>query len=339
MSFDGKAFGRDVVEAVKAYLGREIAALIQRIGALESREPAHGPKGEPGRDGVDGVDGKDGRDGVDGKDAPPVARDMVMDAIRNMPDIIADAVAAHLAQNLPSPGKDGRDGVDGKDADPAEIERQVNAAVAKAMGELPKPQDGKSVSVDDVRPLIEQQVTKAVEALPKAKDGVGLAGALIDQKGHLVVTLSDGSHRTLGLVVGRDGVDGQKGDPGKDGRDGFSLSDFDTELKDDGRTLLLKFGSGDVLETHELVFPVVIDRGVWKEQDYQQGDGVTWGGSFWIAQKDTATKPDTPDSDWRLAVKRGRDGRDGKPGEKGEPGNEGRPGRDLTQMGLDGKKW
>jgi hypothetical protein len=55
--------------------------------------------------------------------------------------------------------------------------------------------------------------------------------------------------------------------------------------------------------------PSIKDCGVWKEGEYRAGDGVTWDGSFWIAQRNTTTKPNRPDSDWRLAVKRGRDGR------------------------------
>jgi integrin beta 3 len=86
--------------------------------------------------------------------------------------------------------------------------------------------------------------------------------------------------------------------------------------------------------------PTVIDRGVYRaDESYQRGDGVTWAGSFWIAQKDTSAKPDAPDGGWRLAVKRGRDGKDGKDGAPGEQGKEGPRGRDLTQMGLDGTKW
>jgi hypothetical protein len=53
------------------------------------------------------------------------------------------------------------------------------------------------------------------------------------------------------------------------------------------------------------------DMGVWGEgRSYLKGDGVTWGGSFWIAQDDTADKPEASAKSWRLAVKRGRDGKD-----------------------------
>ena len=40
---------------------------------------------------------------------------------------------------------------------------------------------------------------------------------------------------------------------------------------------------------------------------YERGDAVTYGGSLWIAQRDTNEYPRGEDSGWRLAVKRGRD--------------------------------
>jgi collagen type III alpha len=78
---------------------------------------------------------------------------------------------------------------------------------------------------------------------------------------------------------------------------------------------------------------IVLDRGVWREGGFKKGDGVSFGGSFFIAQEDTADKPETSKA-WRLAVKRGRDGRDGKngdtgpqglKGDRGEPGQRGYP--------------
>ena len=60
----------------------------------------------------------------------------------------------------------------------------------------------------------------------------------------------------------------------------------------------------------------MLDAGVWKEgATYAAGDGVTLGGSFFIAQAETTAKPGKSD-EWRLAVKRGTDGRDWRPDEK-----------------------
>jgi hypothetical protein len=56
---------------------------------------------------------------------------------------------------------------------------------------------------------------------------------------------------------------------------------------------------------------VVLDRGVFREgSPYERGDGITFGGSYWIAQKDAPEGKPGMSADWRLAVKKGRDGKD-----------------------------
>ncbi|UEM13677.1 hypothetical protein J4G43_004980 [Bradyrhizobium barranii subsp. barranii] len=58
--------------------------------------------------------------------------------------------------------------------------------------------------------------------------------------------------------------------------------------------------------------PVFEDAGVWaQDRGYKHGHGVTHGGSYFIAQRDTqpGEKPGDADSGFRLAVKRGRDAR------------------------------
>lgn len=133
---------------------------------------------------------------------------------------------------------------------------------------------------------------------------------------------------------GRDGEDGKPGLNGKDGADGLNGKDGlgfdDIKVEFDGeRGFKFAFVQGERRkEFGNFIVPMVIDRGVWKEGPFKRGDGVTWGGSFFIAQRDTEAKPETADSGWRLAVKRGRDGRDGKDGKPGERGPEGAPGRD-----------
>lgn len=67
---------------------------------------------------------------------------------------------------------------------------------------LSEPKDGKDADPEVIRQMVE----KAVSALPSPKDGVGLASAMIDRDGELVVTLSDGKQQKLGVVVGK-GVD------------------------------------------------------------------------------------------------------------------------------------
>lgn len=145
---------------------------------------------------------------------------------------------------------------------------------------------------------MEKQMAEVAAKAPP----VSAAGAVIDRGGNLVLTMSDGSTKDLGLVVGKDG---------EPGRNGFDLKDFDATVMDDGRTVLLSFTGQDFDYKVELGFPVMLYRGVWKDGEYEHGDTVTRGGSLWHcdAQK-TASKPGEGD-DWTLCAKKGRDGRDG----------------------------
>ncbi len=75
------------------------------------------------------------------------------------------------------------------------------------------------------------------------------------------------------------------------------------------------YKDGTPVEGGVLRFPVVLDRGVYqKGRSYEQGDGVTMGGSFWIAQAATSETPGVGPTQWRLSVKAGREGKQGPPG-------------------------
>lgn len=157
-----------------------------------------------------------------------------------------------------------------------------------------------------VSPLTDRlsALERRLDALPTAKDGVGVAGAMIDRVGNLVLTLTDGTTRELGLVVGKDA------EPARDGADGFGFEDMEEELADDGRTIVRRYRRGDEVKEFRHSMAVVLDRGVYKAgQEYEPGDAVTFGGSLWIAQAKTTEKPEGGDA-WRLAVKKGRDGKD-----------------------------
>ncbi len=98
------------------------------------------------------------------------------------------------------------------------------------------------------------------------------------------------------------------GTDGTNGKDGFSLANFSAVQEKGGRVVLLTLSDGERTEHVHLHFPVVLDKGFWKDGTLaEEGDGFTFGGSYWIAQKDTDTKPEIGDPDWRLAVRKGRD--------------------------------
>lgn len=211
-------------------------------------------------------------DGAPGRDADEAA--VVAQVVARLEPTLADLVAAR------SVGAE-------------EIERLVVAEVSK----IPPPADGQSVAPETVAAMVDAAVGKAV------KDPVGLAGAFQDHEGCLIVTLSNGEACNVGRVAGKDGQDGAPG------RDGIGPSDFDTEVRDGGRTVLLKFTYGDVTEVHELDLGGLHDAGVYTEDaEFKTGAFVTFGGQAYIAQRATKAKPGESE-DWRLAVKKGRDGR------------------------------
>jgi integrin beta 3 len=123
---------------------------------------------------------------------------------------------------------------------------------------------------------------------------------------------------------GKDGERGQKGEPGRNASDLTLLQEqieqrmqraidaMAVTTPDGGRTL--RWAIGDIVR--EIKTAVVLDAGIWKEgTNYVPGDGVTLGGSFFIAQAATTARPGVSD-DWRLAIKRGTDGRDARVEEK-----------------------
>lgn len=267
---------KGMAPVIGALISKSVQPLVDRIAELEQQiadmpVPKDGADGVNGKDGADGQDGADGAPGRDGKDAEPVSAEE-----------IAKAVAEYLTANPPAAGKDGLDGADGKDGAPG-VDGKDGAAGKDGKDGMPG-RDG----ID-------------------GKDGVGLAGAVQSKDGNLVLTLTSGATVDVGMIAGRDGRDGEKGADGMNGRDGFGFDDLDLVEGDEG--VVLRFAQGEV--TKEFPLPIVFDRGVFREGgSYIKGNGVTWGGSYWIAQKDDPGKPDTPESGWRLAVKKGQNGKD-----------------------------
>ncbi|AEI71097.1 hypothetical protein [EBPR siphovirus 3] len=201
---------------------------------------------------------------------------------------------------------------------------EVKALVTRTLDNWPKPKDGESVTVEQVQPLIAKEVETAVKAIPVPKDGAGLADAVIDRDHNLILTMTDGRTKNMGRVVGKDAEqdamlavlreDFAKAiaeiPKPKDGEDGLGFDDMSVD-HDGERTIILRWSRGEVTKEARIVMPVVLDRGVYSEgKSYERGDGVTWGGSFWIAQDDTNEKPGEGKTAWRLSIKKPRDGKD-----------------------------
>lgn len=221
---------------------------------------------------------------------------------------------------------------------PAAPEIDVGA-IAKAAAELiPAPKDGKSVTADDVRPILAEMVESAAKALPVPKDGKdgtdGKDADMAELKLHLaelvkhvnlpappsvdeVAAVFERRFSDLTLSWERQARDTfekavDRMPAPKDGRDALPLESFDLRLEDDERTVTVKMQAGETVLEKSIKLATVLDRGQFKpDGKYEKGDGVSHGSCFWIAQKDDPEGvPGMGKSDWRLAVKKGRDGKD-----------------------------
>lgn len=211
----------------------------------------------------------------------------------------------------------------------------VEALSKSAAALVPKAEDGKSVTLDDVRPLVEELVSKAVAALPAPEKGKDAdLDVLKSHIGELVKTIQPAAplpvpsveeiagtfeRRFSDLTLSwerqaRDTFEkaADRMPKPKDGQDALSLENFDMVLGDDGRTVTVKMQAGETVIEKSVKIAAVIDRDIFKTGGaYEKGDGVSYGGSFWIAKCDAPKGvPGSGETDWRCAVKKGRDGKD-----------------------------
>lgn len=117
----------------------------------------------------------------------------------------------------------------------------VDATVAEYMADNPPPRGEKGADGKDGRDGKD------------GVDGVGMAGAMIDRSGELIVTTSDGQAIRLGLVVGVDGKDGKDGRDGAAGRDGVDGVGVVGAMIDRGGELTVTTSNGNELKLGPVV--------------------------------------------------------------------------------------
>jgi hypothetical protein len=164
------------------------------------------------------------------------------------------------------------------------------------------------------------------------KDGSGVAGAMIDRGGCLVLTLTNGETKSLGVVVGadgksgvdgtngKDGRDGKDGTNGQDGRDGIGLDDFEIRYLPESHEIEIKASCAN--RTKSLRYPAGGIRlaGYWREgNSAKAAEAWSCGGALWIAKCDTTSKPADENDAWVLAARAGRDGERGARGRDATP--------------------
>ena len=351
-------FARDMIEA-------KFAPVLERLAKIEARQPDKGERGEkgdagergeiglrgeigpqgiagekgdPGEVGLIGPKGEKGEQGSSGRDGEVGPQGSQGE--KGERGEKGETGAPGAKGDAGSKGEKGDPGLNGKDADQEAILSALRVEVRSMLDAIPRPKDGETgpagpkgekgdpgVNGKDGAsgPKGEKgEIGDRGESGSAGNNGVSIKDVATDADGCLLVTLSNGDILRTKSVRGADG---------------FGFDDMSIEQLDH-RTARLTFERGDRIKTFDWKVPSPIWVGVFEPgKSYEHGDEVTWGGSIWIATRDTADQPETSDA-WKLATKKGRDGRAGKDGEKGDKGETGRPGRDLTQVNLEtGERW
>jgi hypothetical protein len=274
-----------------------IAKAVALIPAPANGEP--GPKGEPGTS-------------VTIADVSPL-----------IVEVVAKAVA-----DLPKP----KDGEPGKSVDyavvmmdlGAQVKSLVETTIADAVAALPAPKNGEPGPKGDRGESVKGDPGPPGESSKGEKGDKGDPGEpgksfALDEARALIDPLLDAMQSKWALDFERRAqalfqaaVD--KMSKPKDGADGFSLDDL--TIEDDGHGLItLRFTRGEMVKMHQMQIPWPEDRGVFRDgETYRKGNGVTWGGSYFIIQKDNPQGKPGESDDFRLAVKRGQNGKDFTPG-------------------------
>jgi len=281
-------FTERLAESVRKHVSETVAPLLKRLEKLEARpipvaengergekgdkgdSGAKGDQGEQGEKGERGEKGEQGIRGADGKDG------------RNGVDGI-DGKAGDQGAS----GRDGKDGADGR----AGIDGKDGALGLRGeKGDAGRDgRDGKDGRDGE-----------------RGKDSLELSPIpSIDEKK---------SYPRGSWALHRGGMWHAIRDT--DGMDGWAcalvgIADAGQKMLDERRMfswLELSNGKRSELEI-KLEHPVY--RDVYRSDvEYQKGDMVTYGGSVWVAQVDKPTDKPGISEQWKLAVKRGRDGKD-----------------------------
>ena len=287
MRADLKALADIVIQSVRA----TFAPLVKRLGELEAVV-----KALPESTAAD-LEQRITK-AVEAIPKPKDGQDFPREEVEKM---VGEAVAA-----IPAP----KNGDPGASVTAEDVAPMIAEEVAKAVQAIPTPKDGESVPLDQVRKMVDEEVAKAMGAIVAPKDGEPGRDALqleLQPAIDLERVYARGTYAKHAGGLWR-AFEATKGLHGWE-----CVVEGIAELRVDqtGRefTLVARTSSGAEV-SKSIKVAALEDKGVFKAgNDYEAGDGVTWGGSYFIAQKDEPLgHPGEPGCDgWRLAFKRGRD--------------------------------
>lgn len=261
------------------YIGKALAPLAEKVRALDeaadARAEADGQRfialSASTDNRLKAIEAREPQKGDPGADGPTVEE--LEPVIRSLVTEAANLIPGMVIEAVNDRAKEWT-------PDPAAITDAVEAAV-KALPPAERGEPGKSITVDDVRAVLD--VALAQWELQAERRFVEFCQRSVDA-----------------MPKPKDGEDGQD-----------ALGFDDMTIEHDGRRKFALVFSREGREVRkEFALPVVLDAGFWQPgMEVEAGDGVTLGGSYWIAQKATGTQPEVGNPDWRLAVRKGRDSR------------------------------
>lgn len=305
--------------------------------AIAARVLTQIPKPEPGRDGKS-VEASEVKAMVESLVAarfeavPPIldaiaVKGIVVAELGGLPKVEPvdeDAIVERVLARIPAV----KDGEPGRDADEEAIVAKVLADVVARVDAWPRPRDGRDFDPDVMREAIDSAVTAAVKELPPAEPGKSVdpseVAAMVDEAvTKAVVALPPPQPGEPGKSVAREEVEAMVAGevfkavnalpPPREGRDAIDgLTGIDAEYTGD-RMIEFRFArsSGVTTRLPVKLLGLQLYQGVYEEgREYERGDQVTRDGSQWTALRDTKEAPGTSARDWKLSVKKGRDGRD-----------------------------
>jgi hypothetical protein len=301
-----------VGSVVRDYVAQSLTGIVKQLEAHERKlsEIPAGAKGDKGERGEPGQ-------GVD------------MAEVRAMVD--------NALQNYPLP-QDGRDGINGKDAEPVDVDSLIgliSSEVQLAVSKIPVPKDGidgrdaEPIHPDTIARLVADEVRKAVAALPKAIDGaagkdgapgrdalqIEILSAIDPEKSYPRGTFA---RHANGLIRAFRNTTAISGDLEKSGWE-VMFDGHTTRHEQDAEDPRVIWAISTMTSGTEIrskfFIPAMLNKGIFDTRShYVGGDVVTYDGSAWHCEKDgTTNKPGDGSGDWKLIVKRGRDGKDGNP--------------------------
>lgn len=290
------AFMDRLAEVCKAYVDRRSAELVSRIDAIPAGERGEkGDRGEPGERGEQGLPGERGEPGVQGDAGAPGER-----GATGSPGERGEKgdVGERGPQGEPGlkgemgprgePGQRGDRGEPGEKGAPGPAGERGDVGPAGDQG--PRGEKG-----DPGRDAMQIDILSSIDVSRSYERGVWArhAGGVV--RAYRKTDPVDGDLERAGWEVVLDGV-----------------KSIAIEQADERTFRVVTERTSGQKSALDCAMPVLLDRGRYDaERAYAKGDVVDWSGSMWIAQGDFAgvePRPDAPE--WRLSVRRGRDGKD-----------------------------